>query len=351
MESTGNNRVKYKITVLLNKKHEDINNYVHANATIYHLTDWMELINRAFGHNGYYLYATDQAGSVCGVLPLVHMKSRLFGSFIVSMPYFNYGGIVADNGEIDNMLLAKAIELAGELKVKHVELRESKKNELLEHSRTDKVNMILDLPDDNATLEKALGSKLRSQIRRSVREGFMVSQGGVEELEDFYRVFSQNMRDLGTPVYSKEFFREILKVFPGNTSIVTLKLDNVPVSAAFLIGWHGQLEIPWASSLRGYNKYSPNMLLYWTVLKFAIAQGYRKFDFGRSTTGSGTYKFKQQWGAIPVQLFWNYWLSSGVALPKLNPDNPKYKLAINIWKRMPVAVTNFIGPSIVKNLP
>ncbi len=344
-------KVKYSVAVLLNEKQNDINNYVANNATIYHLTDWVKLINKVFGHNGYYLYALDKASSVCGVLPLIHLNSRLFGSFLVSVPYFNYGGIVADSPEIESLLFTRAIELARELKVAHIELREQKPRSQVEHVRTDKVNMVLDLPDDINDLEKSLGSKLRSQIKRSAREGFDVSHGGLDKLDDFYQVFSENMRDLGTPVYSKKFFKELLKVFPDNASITVLKLAGVPVSAVFLMGSNKQLEIPWASSIRSYNKLSPNMLLYWSVLQYAILNGYSRFDFGRSTVGSGTYNFKKQWGAIPVQQYWNYWLSGGIDMPRLNPDNPKFKLAINTWKRLPLFVTNFIGPLIVKNLP
>jgi serine/alanine adding enzyme len=343
--------VKYSMSIFLNTKHDEINIYVNENATIYHLTDWMVLIHKVFGHNGYYLYVTDESGSICGVLPLIHMSSRLFGSFLVSIPYFNYGGIVADSIEIETMLLDKAIDLAKQLDVKHLELREGKAREQIKHVRTDKVNMILNLPDNILDLEKTLGSKLRAQIKRSMREGFEVSQGGLDRLDDFYKVFSENMRDLGTPVYSKCFFKELLHTFPLQTSIIILKLAGVPVSAAFLIRGHKKLEIPWASSLRKYNKFSPNMLLYWSVLQFAINKGCKQFDFGRSTIDSGTYKFKKQWGALPVQLYWNYWLSKGGSMPKLNPDNPKYKLAINMWKKLPLIVANFIGPTIVKNLP
>ena len=125
----------------------------------------------------------------------------------------------------------------------------------------------------------------------------------------------------------------------------------MPVASGFLIGFKKRLEIPWASSLKEYNKLSPNMLLYWSVLKFAIENGYKQFDFGRSSIESGTYRFKEQWGAKPIQLYWYYWLSNGGKLPELNPHNPKYQTAINIWKRLPLSVTKIIGPRIVKNLP
>jgi FemAB-related protein (PEP-CTERM system-associated) len=176
--------------------------------------------------------------------------------------------------------------------------------------------------------------------------------GREEELDSFYSVFSRNMRDLGTPVYAKSFFRNILERFPETTHICTVYTQNGQAAASgFLVGFKGTLEIPWASSLRSYNQCSPNMLLYWSVLKHACEKGFKVFDFGRSTRDEGTYRFKEQWGARPVQLYWYYWMRNEGALPELNPRNPKYQLAIKVWKKLPIAVTKLIGPLIEKNLP
>ena len=159
------------------------------------------------------------------------------------------------------------------------------------------------------------------------------------------------MRDLGTPVYGMSFFREILQCFSEQSNIIVVHLERRPVAAAFLLGHKDTLEIPWASTLRNVNHLSINMLLYWEVLKFAIENKYKYFDFGRSSKESGTYRFKQQWGAKPKQLFWHYWLYENTELPQLNPKNPKYSLLIAVWKKLPVNVTKVIGPRIVKNLP
>ena len=160
------------------------------------------------------------------------------------------------------------------------------------------------------------------------------------------------MRDLGTPVYSKSFFKNILEEFPETTWICTVYTkDKQPVASGFLLGFKEIIEIPWASSLRTYNRYSPNMLLYWSSVKFACEKGYKVFDFGRSTPNEATYRFKEQWGAKPVQLYWYYWIRNGGTVPELNPGNPKYSIAITIWKKLPVSMTRIIGPSIVKNLP
>jgi serine/alanine adding enzyme len=319
-------------------------------ASIYHDTRWIHLIKKVFGHDSYHLMAIDD-GVVCGILPLVRLKSLLFGDFLISMPYFNYGGAIANNKVIENILMQGAIELASELGAAHIEFRDTDARDKSWAQRTDKVNMILDLPESVELLRKRIGSKLRSQIRRPQKEGVESIIGGHELLDDFYRVFSINMRDLGTPAYSKSFFSEILSVFSEETRIAIIRLKEMPVSAAFLIGHNGQMEIPWASTIKEYNKFSPNMFLYWEVIKNAIESGYKNFDFGRSTIDSGTYRFKKQWGATPKQLYWHYWLSDKKEIPKLNPENSKYKLAIKVWQHLPIAVSSLLGPCIIKNLP
>ena len=211
--------------------------------------------------------------------------------------------------------------------------------------------MQLQLPNTTDALFKSFDAKLRSQIRRPTKEGMIARVGGVEELDAFYEVFSTNMRDLGTPVYSKVFFKNILAGFAGMSWVCTVYQGPTAVASGLLLGFKDMLEIPWASSLSAYNRFSPNMLLYWTVLQFACERGFKIFDFGRSTSGEGTYRFKEQWGARPVPLYWYYWLREGGPLPELNPKNQKFRAAIAAWKQLPVAVTRWIGPSIVRNLP
>jgi FemAB-related protein (PEP-CTERM system-associated) len=175
--------------------------------------------------------------------------------------------------------------------------------------------------------------------------------GRFEELDGFHHVFSVKMRELGTPVLPQGFFREILVQFPDESWICSVYLDRTPVASGFLVGFKDRLEIPWASSLPEYNRFSPNMLLYWSCLEFACRRGYRVCDFGRSTAGESTYRFKEQWGAKPVQLHWSYWLRQEGEMPDISPRNPKYKLAIELWKRLPLTITRILGPPIVKNIP
>ena len=334
--------------------HDRWNDYVMKSeaASCYHLIEWKSVIERSFGHKTYYLLSESVTGIINGILPLVQLKSLLFGNYGVSLPFFNYGGICADNDEIRSQLLREATKIARFQNMKHVELRHVQSSDNGLPVKMSKVSMRLLLPETADTLWKSYPSKLRSQVKRPTKEGMFAKLGKEEELNSFYSIFAVNMRDMGTPVYSKAFFQNILHAFPNTTWIATVYTkDHVPVASGFLLGFKSTLEIPWASSLRDYNKYSPNNLLYWSVLEFACNQGYEVFDFGRSTPDEGTYKFKEQWGAKPTQLYWHYWIHNGGLLPELNPHNPKYELAIKLWRKLPLSLTKLIGPSIVKNLP
>jgi FemAB-related protein (PEP-CTERM system-associated) len=323
-----------------------------AGATAYHGFGWKRVVEESFGHRTHYLQAADGSGRIRGVLPLVRLKSVLFGKFLVSMPFFNYGGICAEEPEVRAALLAAGVDIARAEGVSHLELRETSLLNAGLPVKTTKVCMRLALPGTAAELWGTFDAKLRSQVRRPGKEGMTARVGREEELDGFYRVFAANMRDLGTPVYSKRFFANILAAFPERSWIHTVYTGNgEPVASGFLLGHRETLEIPWASALRAFNRFSPNTLLYWSALSFACEHGYRCFDFGRSTPGEGTYRFKEQWGAQPVQLYWHYWLSAGGGLPELNPHNPRYQAAIRLWRRLPLPVTRVLGPAIVRNLP
>jgi len=318
----------------------------------YHQAGWRDVVHKSFGHATWYLLSEAENNRINGILPVVHLKSSLFGNYAVSMPYFNYGGVVADSPEIGEELLREAIRLAREARAGHIELRHTLPINNNLAVKTSKVSMRLDLPDEPDLLWKAFPSKLRSQVQRPIKEGMHAALGREELLDDFYAIFAENMRDLGTPVYAKTFFRNILRTFPDSTWICAVyTADREAVAAGFLVGFKNMLEIPWASSLRKFNRSSPNMLLYWKALSFACENKFLVFDFGRSTPDEGTYRFKAQWGAQPVPLYWHYWLADGREMPELNPKNPKYQLAIRVWKRLPVSLTNLIGPALVKNLP
>lgn len=337
---------------LLDDGQEEWNAYIAGNsaASIYHRAEWRQLIQKTYGLESHYFKAQNQDKQTVGVLPLIRLKSRLFGDLLVSMPYFMTGGALAEHPSIEQKLIQAANDHAAALGIDHIEYRDEIPREPLP-VRTEKVNMTLPLPDSQEELWKSFTSKLRSQIRRPQREDVKIRFGGAEYLDDFYTVYARNMRDLGSPVHSKQFVKSILNHFPDKSRIVVLSLNNWPVSAGLLVDNGDTLDIPLASTIRDVNHLSMNMLLYWEVLKYAVERRYKYFNFGRSTVGAGTYRFKQQWGAQPKQLYWHYWLNGTNELPSLNPSNPKYTLMISTWKRLPVAFSNLIGPMIVKNLP
>lgn len=320
-------------------------------AEIYHQFALKRLLERVFGHECHYLIARNEQGVPCGILPLVHLKSRVFGNFLVSIPCFNYCGILATDDAGRAALKDFASGLAGELGSSHVELRHRSHVELDLPFRDDKVSMQMPLPESAEQLWASFPSKLRAQIRRPKKEGAVCERGGIELLEDFYQVFSRNMRDLGTPVFPRQMFSEIYDLFPDQTDFYVVRLHGKPVAAGYTVGHRDTLEIPSASALREYSRCAPNMLLYWTVLESAIERGYKVLDFGRTSRNSGPYRFKKQWGAEERPLAWHYILSEGDELPKISPDNPKYRFAVNVWRRLPVPLANALGPQVVKHLP
>lgn len=322
----------------------------HPNATIYHTSVIRKVIENTFGHSSHYLAVEDiSTHELQGVLPLIEMKSRLFGHFLISVPFFNYGGVLASTQVAELELLKQASILATKLGAQHIEYRHTD-NHIDLPGKSEKAAMLLNLPDNKEELWSDIGTKVRAQIKRAQRNDVQVRTGGIEILNDFYRVFSQNMRDLGTPVYAKSFFYNMIKACP-TAQIINIYLDGKPVSTGFVLGWRDTLEIPWASTIKSANKYDTNMLLYWEILKYAIQNQYQIFDFGRSSKNANTYRFKKQWGAKPHDLYWNYWLPGTGKLPEINPNNPKFRLMVSAWMRLPLPVANLIGPLIVKSIP
>ena len=320
-------------------------------ASLYHRWAFKPLIEEVFGHRVPYIAARDQSQNIVGVLPMVELSSPMFGHFLVSMPYFNYGGVLVIHDEAEQALITHARQYLAQGTAEHLELRHTHTLQGLPE-KTQKVSMIRELPPTSNQLFDEVGSKVRAQIRKSDRQGLAIRFGGHELLDDFYRVFARNMRDLGTPVYSKRFFSALLQCeLKEFFTLGVVYSENKAVSCCFLCQQENVMEIPWASTLREANSLNANMFMYWQVLQRAINEGCDYFDFGRSSIDAGTYKFKKQWGAKPYQLYWHYVLKEGGALPELNPNNPKFQLLIAIWQRFPVWLTRLIGPPVVKYLP
>jgi len=322
----------------------------HPQCTNYHRWPWKRVIEEAFGWPSFYLVA-ESDGRTTGILPLVFQKSVLFGSLLCSIPFFSEAGIVAESPETERALLAEAIRLAKELKTQYLELRQDRPVSIDLPVKTKKVILLCEVSREPEEIMQRLTTKMRTNVRRVQKSGMEVEFAAKEFLDDFYSVFAKKMRDLGTPVYSKRFFEVILEVFPGEAFICRLRHQGKTVGAGFLTGYRQRIEANWSASLPQAASLRPNMALFWNLLCFAGRKGYSEFDFGRSSVGSGTYAFKLQWGATPTQLYWNYWTPSGETAPELDSDSPRYRAAIWLWKRLPLAVTNLVGPSIARCLP
>jgi serine/alanine adding enzyme len=334
-------------------KPSEWNHYVSKNsaASIHHRSEWRDILAQSYELESLYLCARDTDRNIVGILPLIHMKSRIFGNKLVSMPFFQRGGAIADSPLIEQQLIKTAADYGLKNKIDYAEFRDDISRDNLPEpfaTQTHKVHMVLDLPTTTDELWRSFSSKLRAQIKRPQREKSSFSIGGVELMDDFYQVYSRNMRDLGSPPHHKNFIRKILRNFPNESKLAVVYLDNKPVGGGLLLGIGNTLEIPLASTIRAVNHLSMNMLLYWKVLCYATDSGYRFFDFGRSTRDAATYRFKRQWGAQPKQLYWNYWLRDEGEIPAINPNNPKYQIIIWLWKRLPIWLANFLGSRIIR---
>jgi serine/alanine adding enzyme len=355
----------------------------HPHASLYHRYGWRHVIQGSYGHATYYLMLLEggtgadvaapraaepdpSAPSVLGVLPVAHLKHPVFGNRLVSLPFFDGGGILADHAEAERCLLDEVKRLGRQLAVGRIELRHERAFESGDDqdstggdavgepqnlvARSDKVRMLLDLPESSDALMKSFKSKLRSQIARPVKEGLNTRTGGAELLGDFYEVFLTNMRDLGSPVHSVELMRLVLDEFPESSRIFVVYKAGIPVAAALTVGIDKVLRNPWASSLRKYASLSPNMLLYLRMLEYACDSGYRIFDFGRSTRGEGTYRFKEQWGAVPAPLYWYQMSPAGIPPDPEGLDEGRFKFASRCWSKLPIVVTRLLGPRIRKHI-
>ncbi|WP_062059842.1 FemAB family XrtA/PEP-CTERM system-associated protein [Cellvibrio sp. OA-2007] len=331
---------------------DDWAEFVRKNKTALpsHNPAWARVIAQSFGHHSLILCARSTTGELLGGIPLTVFSSPLFGKFAVSMPYLNYGGVVSQYSDVCHALMQALEGVRAQLNLQHIEVR-SIQPDLGENPSTKKASMLLQLPANDEALDKMLGSKVRAQYKKADEFFPDCKIGKNELLQDFYQVFSHNMRDLGTPVYAKKWFENILNDRELDAHIIVVYVKRKPVSCGFLVKQDGLMEIPWASTLKSANKYNTNMWMYRRILSFAIQQGCTYFDFGRSTLDAGTYKFKKQWGAEPCQHYWYCVLPPNTPKPEMNPDNPKLKLFVALWKWLPVWAANILGPHIIKGIP
>jgi FemAB-related protein (PEP-CTERM system-associated) len=314
----------------------------------FHLHGWRELIGDVFGHDCPYLAARASDGALVGVLPLVHVQSRVFGRFLVSMPFVNYGGPLGTPDAIRALTDAAAV-LAHDRRSGLLELRSRHPLPIGLPASHRKITVTLGLPPAPAALWASLDAKLRSQIRRPQKAGVTL-RFGADQVEPFFRVFAQHMRDLGTPTQSLKLFETLNAVFGDDIIFACAYHDGRAIAAGCAIRWGTEFEMTWASALVEFKSLSANMLLYWGMMEQAIAGGATTFNFGRCTPGSGTHRFKLQWGGRDEQLWWYHSSPRGIVKAP-SPDDAAYSWGPRLWKRLPVSVATTIGPRIVRYIP
>ena len=323
----------------------------HGHAAMYCDPGIVGAVSRGLGQTACIIEAHD-GDEMVGMLPLIAMKSLLFGRFLVSLPYASWAGVVAKSDEIGRLLVDRAVQLTNELDARYLELRHL---DPIGHPRlvegvTDKVLMRLALSRNPDDTWKLLKSEVRTQVRKAMKSDLDVSWGGCELLDGFYGVFAHNMRDLGTPVYPKDLFRHLLELGPERAELGLVHMRGTPIAACLAVHGPGLTEIPTAAALRAYRGTAANSLLYWRAIERAIERGQAIFDFGRSTPGSATFTFKRKWGAEPVRVVWQYHLRKGDSRA-MRPENEKFQLAIRLWRQLPVPATRILGPMIARGIP
>lgn len=326
-----------------------------AHSSPYHRFEWMKAIEIAYGHKAYPL-AVEEAGVILAVLPLVLMKNPLKqASSFVSLPFCDLGGMVGSQ-EHQQLLREYASGLAAKMNVPLLETRQRELeglgfdfDHLSENLASQKVSMLLELEPSSEKQLAAFKPKLRSQIKKAIKNGCTAVVGNSPELvEDFYSVFSQNMLSLGSPVHGKALFHALCKAYGDNAVIGVIYFEGKVAAAGIVLTNGDQAAIPWASSLAEYNRLAPNMLLYWKLLSHCADSGIRVFDFGRSSFGEGTFRFKKQWGAQPYLLTWENWLDQ--AESSVGSPGQFRSVIENVWRRLPLSVANFLGPLIRKHI-
>lgn len=336
-------------------------NYVlaHQAATPYHLFAWKEAIENAYGFKSYYFIAVEQ-NEVVGVLPLFFIKIPFGEGALVALPYCDVGGPLTNDAAIERTLLQAAIKLGLQVNASSLDIRGVVQestiglSEYLIEEKQDKVRMLLPLPPSTEELWHSFPSKLRSQVNKARKNGLTFTFS--HDWEAFYKIFASNMHELGSPVHSYAWLSSVLSCYGERARLGLVYRGQKAIAGGVVLNTDRLISIPWASTLREFNNLSPNMLLYWHLLESSVERGFPVFDFGRSTMGEGTYRFKAQWGAAPAPLTW-YGLQlrkpaniAAAPLPQRMKKAPfnKRALASKLWRSLPVSLANWVGPLVRK---
>jgi len=317
-------------------------------STFFHKAGWKEVIEKSFGHKTYFLYTEDQ-GKITGILPLVHINSLLFGNSLSSCAFCVYGGILTDKEESYAELNKKACELAEQLGVDHLEMRNKTQLTPERPYKELYVTFRKELEDDEEKNMLAIPRKQRAVIRKGIKAGLQSEID--QDVDRLYQAYSESVRNLGTPVFSKKYFSTLKQVFKEQCEIVSIVDKNGLLIASVMNFYFKDEVLPYYG---GGTKYARavqgNDFMYWEVMRRAVAKGIKIFDYGRSKEGTGSYRFKKHWGFEPKPLFYEFYLVKSDSIPDINPLNPKYQIFIAAWKRLPLVVSQAVGPWLAKDL-
>ncbi|MDY6865407.1 MAG: FemAB family XrtA/PEP-CTERM system-associated protein [Halobacteriota archaeon] len=324
---------------------EFINN--SNNSTFYHQIGWKDVVEKTYKHDPYYLIA-EEDGEIKGVLPLFLIKNKIFGKKLVSVPFGPYGGVCADNKVTEDALTEEAKRITKNCKADYLEIRNIYPKKHPSYvTKSFYVTSVLELNKDNNVVWKDKLSKgKRKMISRSEKKNLTLEW--VDKVDGFFRLFARNMRDLGSPVHSISFFKNILHELPENSKILEVRMDDDVIYSAFYLFYKDRMINSWSSTLKEYRKYLPTDFGIWNAIKYGCENGYSCYDFGRSQIDSSNFEFKRRWGTEAKELHYQYYLNTINKVPNSTTSNPDRQIFAKVWKKTPVLVANNLGPMIRK---
>ena len=320
----------------------------HPEGTFFHLAEWQYVLKRSFGHACHYLLAESPRGEIRGVLPLAQVKSRLFGNALVSTPFCVYGGIVAEDVAALSALTEAACDLARRLDVDYLEMRNRKPQHPGWICKDLYVTFRKPIDPDSEKNMLAIPRKQRAMVRKGIKEGLRVELD--DNVDRHYDVYTESLRNLGTPPFSRSYLRVLKEVFGQDCEIVSILKGDQAVASVLNFYFRDEVLPYYGGGTFAARAVAGNDFMYWSVMERAREKGCRLFDFGRSKRGTGAFDFKSNWGFEPERLFYEYCLVRSKEMPNLSPSNPKYGKAIALWRKLPLRLTQLIGPPIAKYL-
>ena len=317
-------------------------------ATFFHRAGWQKLLSDVFRHRTWFLYA-ERDGAIVGILPLAQVKSLLFGNSLVAMPFAVYGGVVSDDAEVAAALEGEAERLARELGVAHLEYRNIDARHADWPTQDLYVTFRKQIQAEEEANMLAIPRKQRAMVRKSIKNGL---RGEIDaDAGRFFALYADNVHRHGTPAMPRRYFDALLAVFGKDCEVLTVvDAQGAPVSSVMSFYFRDEVLPYYAGDAVAARELAANDFKYWDLMRRACRRGLKVFDYGRSKVGSGSYSFKKNWGFEPRALHYEYRLYKSDGIPQNNPNNPKYKMMIETWRRLPLGLANFLGPFIVRNL-